>query len=65
MVILSSFKKLNRVGNLRVNKARNKTFDEKNKIDEHHLELQNLFYEISHIKKEINKCYEFRLNNGK
>jgi hypothetical protein len=33
---------------------------EKNKIDEFHLELQNLLYEISYYKKEINKCHEFR-----
>lgn len=53
-------RKLNRVSHLRVNKTRTKTFEEKNKIDEHHLELQNLLYEISHVKKEINKCLEFR-----
>jgi THO complex subunit 5 len=51
---------LNRVGNARVNKARNLTHEEKNKIDEHHLELQNFLYEITHLQKEINKCLEFR-----
>ncbi len=45
---------------MRVNKARNRTHEEKNKIDEYHLELQNLLYEISHLKNEINKCLEFR-----
>jgi len=60
LMLLTTIKKLNRVSHLRVNKVRNKTFDDKNKIDEHHLELQNLFYEISHIKKEVNKCLEFR-----
>jgi THO complex subunit 5 len=45
---------------MRVNKARIQTHEEKNKIDEFHLELQNLLYEISHYKKEINKCHEFR-----
>ncbi len=45
---------------MKVNKARIKTHEEKNKIDEYHLELQNLLYEISHLKKEINKCLEFR-----
>lgn len=45
---------------MNVNKARIKTHEEKNKIDEHHLELQNLLYEISHLKKEINTCLEFR-----
>ena len=45
---------------MNVNKARIRTHEEKNKIDEYHLELQNLLYEISHLKKEINKCLEFR-----
>ena len=45
---------------MKVNKARIRTHEEKNKIDEYHLELQNLLYEISHLKKEINKCLEFR-----
>ena len=45
---------------MRVNKERSKTHEEKNKIDEYHLELQNLLYEISHLQKEISKCLEFR-----
>ena len=45
---------------MRVNKSRIQTHEEKNKIDEFHLELQNLLYEISYYKKEINKCHEFR-----
>lgn len=60
LLLCSSIKKLNRVANMRVNKARNLTHEEKNKIDEHHLELQNLLYEISHLQVEINKCLEFR-----
>jgi len=60
LLLCASIKKLNRVANMRVNKARNITHEEKNKIDEHHLELQNLLYEISHLQVEINKCLEFR-----
>lgn len=45
---------------MKVNKFRVRTHEEKLKIDEHHLELQNLLYEISHLKKEINTCLEFR-----
>lgn len=60
LLLCSSIKKLNRIANMRVNKARNLTHEEKNKIDEHHLELQNLLYEISNIKEEINKCLEFK-----
>jgi len=56
----ASIKKLNRISNFRVNKARNTTHEEKNKIDEFHLELQNLLYEISHLQTETNKCLAFR-----
>jgi THO complex subunit 5 len=45
---------------MRVNKARHCTHEEKNKIDEYHLELLNLLYEVTHLQKEINKCLEFR-----
>jgi THO complex subunit 5 len=60
MLLCTTIKKLNRVSQMKVNKARIKTHEEKNKIDEYHLELQNLLYEISYLKKEINKCLEFR-----
>ncbi len=60
LLLCASIKKLNRVANCRVNKARNMTHEEKNKIDEYHLELQNLLYEISHLQAETNKCLEFR-----
>ena len=60
LLLCSTIKKLNRVSHMRVNKSRIQTHEEKNKIDEFHLELQNLLYEITHYKKEINKCHEFR-----
>jgi hypothetical protein len=60
LVLCTTIKKLNRISHIKVNKARIKTHEEKNKIDEYHLELQNLLYEISYLKKEINKCLEFR-----
>lgn len=60
LMLCSTIKKLNRISHMRVNKARIKTYEEKNKIDEFHLELQNLLYEISHLRMEINKCLEFR-----
>ena len=60
LVLATTLKKLNRLGHIRVNRARIRTHEEKNKIDEYHLELQNLLYEISYLKKEINKCLEFK-----
>ena len=58
LLLCSKIKKLNRV---RLNKSRIQTHEKKNKIDEFHLELQNLFYEITHYKKEINKCHEIQI----
>lgn len=60
LLLCATIKKLNRISQIKVNKARIKTHEEKNKIDEYHLELQNLLYEITHLKKEINTCLEFR-----
>lgn len=31
----------------------------KSKVDELHLDLQNLLYEVMHMKKEIQKCMNF------
>ena len=32
----------------------------KQKIDQQHLQLQNLLYEVMHLQKEITKCLEFK-----
>ena len=35
-------------------------FQAKQQIDQRHLQLQNLLYEVSHLQKEINKCLQFQ-----
>ena len=55
-----TLKRLNRVGHLRVQKARDATAEKKGKVDSYHLKLQNLLYEVIHLQKEINKCLEFK-----
>ena len=55
-----TLKRLNRVGHLRVQKARDATAEKKGKVDNYHLKLQNLLYEVIHLQKEINKCLEFK-----
>ena len=32
----------------------------KQRIDQYHLQLQNLLYETMHLEKEITKCLEFK-----
>merc|ERR1712168_1363123 len=55
-----TIKRLKRLAHIRCLKAREVTDEEKLKLDHHHLQLQNLLYEISHLQKEINKCLQFK-----
>ncbi|GFO09855.1 tho complex subunit 5-like protein [Plakobranchus ocellatus] len=53
-------KKLNRMSHFRCRKVRETTNEAKHKIDQCHLQLQNLLYEAMHLEKEITKCMEFK-----
>ncbi|XP_005100291.1 THO complex subunit 5 homolog [Aplysia californica] len=53
-------KKLNRLAHFRCRKVRETTNEAKHKIDQCHLQLQNLLYEAMHLQKEITKCMEFK-----
>lgn len=55
-----SLKKLNRIAHFRSKKVRHATSDAKLKIDQHHLKLQNLLYEVAHLEKEMSKCLQFK-----
>ncbi|XP_061178240.1 THO complex subunit 5 homolog isoform X1 [Saccostrea echinata] len=55
-----NLKKLNRLAHVRCKKVRENTNEAKQRIDQYHLQLQNLLYEIMHLEKEINKCLEFK-----
>ncbi|XP_041347683.1 THO complex subunit 5 homolog A-like isoform X2 [Gigantopelta aegis] len=53
-------KKLNRLSHFRCRKMREATSEAKQRIDQYHLQLQNLLYEAMHLQKEITKCLEFK-----
>jgi THO complex subunit 5 len=55
-----SLKKLNRIAHFRSKKVKDSTSEAKLKVDQHHLKLQNLLYEVAHLEKEIGKCLQFR-----
>ncbi|XP_053558159.1 THO complex subunit 5 homolog isoform X2 [Bombina bombina] len=55
-----TLKKLNRLAHIRLKKGRDQTHEAKQKVDAHHLQLQNLLYEVMHLQKEITKCLEFK-----
>jgi len=59
MMLTTNLKKLNRIAQIRGKKAKEGTLEVKSKVDGMHLELQNLLYEVMHMKKEIEKCMNF------
>ncbi|XP_065663328.1 THO complex subunit 5 homolog isoform X2 [Hydra vulgaris] len=59
VILATNLKKLNRLTQMRGKNAAEKTQAAKSKVDSLHLELQNLLYEVVHIKKEIQQCVNF------
>lgn len=59
-LLFVTLKKLNRLDKLRLKKARDATHDSKQRVDAFHLELENLLYEVFHLRKEVDKCLEFK-----
>ncbi|XP_043218537.1 THO complex subunit 5 homolog [Amphibalanus amphitrite] len=55
-----ALKKINRLEKARLKAARENTHAAKQRVDTFHLTLQNLLYEIVHVRREINRCLEFR-----
>uniref|UniRef100_A0A2R5LLC7 Putative monocyte differentiation n=2 Tax=Ornithodoros turicata TaxID=34597 RepID=A0A2R5LLC7_9ACAR len=53
-------KKINRLDKHRLKAARDAVCEKKQKVDNFHLQLQNLTYEVMHLQKEVTKCMEFR-----
>ncbi|XP_023347731.1 THO complex subunit 5 homolog B, partial [Eurytemora carolleeae] len=58
-LLFVKMKKLNRLEKLRVRTARENTNMAKQKVDEYNLQLQNLRYEVLHLKKEVSRCINF------
>lgn len=55
-----TLKKINRLDKHRLKVARDAVNEKKQKVDNFHLQLQNLTYEVMHLQKEVAKCMEFR-----
>ncbi|XP_047120063.1 THO complex subunit 5 homolog [Schistocerca piceifrons] len=53
-------KKLNRLEKFRTKHSRETLYKAKQQLDSYHLQLQNLLYEILHVKKEVTKCLQFK-----
>ncbi|XP_023245652.1 THO complex subunit 5 homolog [Copidosoma floridanum] len=53
-------KKLNRMEKFRTKSSRDSLTLAKSNVDNRHLQLQNLLYEVIHLKKEVMKCLQFK-----
>jgi THO complex subunit 5 len=59
-VLFAQLRQLNRLSNLYAKETRDKTQEKKLGVDDLHLQLQNLQYEVNHLRKEITNCLEFK-----
>lgn len=59
LMLTLTLRRLSRVQKVRVCNARDKTAEAKTSVDDVTLQLQNLSYEISHLRKEAQRCLEF------
>lgn len=58
-LLTTNLKKLNRLAQIRGRSSKEGTQTVKKRVDNLHLDLQNLLYELMHVKKEIQKCMNF------
>jgi len=59
-LLFVTLKKLNRLEKLRIKRSRDETNMAKQGVDSFNLQLQNLLYEVLHLKKEVTKCVNFK-----
>lgn len=59
-LLFVTLKKLNRLEKLRIKKCRDETNSAKQNVDTFNLQLQNLLYEVLHLKKEVTKCINYK-----
>jgi len=59
-LLFVTLKKLNRLEKLRIKRSRDATYQSKQGVDSFNLQLQNLLYEVLHLKKEVTKCVHFK-----
>ncbi|XP_014231545.1 THO complex subunit 5 homolog [Trichogramma pretiosum] len=58
-------KKLNRLEKFRTKASRDQLLAAKSNVDNRHLQLQNLLYEVIHLKKDVMKCLQFKSKDEK
>lgn len=53
-------KKLNRMDKIRLRSGRDALHKEKLAVDSNRLQLQNLLYEAEHLRKDVQRCFQFK-----
>lgn len=59
-IMLMLMRRLNRFGQLRCKMLREKSVEKKDLVDEKHIKFLGVQYEVSHLKKQIQNCYNFK-----
>lgn len=60
LMLMLSLRRLSRVQKVRVRDARERTAEARQGVDGVTLQLQNLLYEVAHLKKEVRRCLDFQ-----
>lgn len=60
LMLMLSLRRLSRVQKVRVRDARERTSEARQSVDGVTLQLQNLLYEVAHLKKEVRRCLDFQ-----
>ena len=60
LIHVMTLKRLNRIDKLRTRAHRDATNEAKARVDGLDLKLQNLLYEVQHLRKEIAKCQQYK-----
>ena len=59
-IMLMLMRRLNRYGQLRCKSLREQSVEKKDLVDEKHIKLLGVQYEVSHLKKQIQNCFHFK-----
>ncbi|XP_069939554.1 THO complex subunit 5 homolog B isoform X2 [Cherax quadricarinatus] len=60
LMLMLSLRRLSRVQKVRMRDSREKTAEARQSVDGVTLQLQNLLYEVAHLKKEVRRCLDFQ-----
>lgn len=58
--LFTILKKLNRLDKVRLRAGRDALHKEKLMVDSNKLQLQNLLYEVEHLRREVQHCLQFK-----